>query len=168
MWSNARPPRFRRDPVLRDGVFDHGRASVSRIAASHMLPSTLLTGSASASCWLSRLNRPPHRIVVYASPGLSPTLTQHSLLGARYGLPGPDFDRSDRTSLPGAQIIQERIRRRVDCFACGSQGRSRSSQALHHPVASASARLTGRRKTRVMEGSARSRAVMRSRAASSI
>jgi len=34
----------------------HGRASVPRIAGPHMLPSTLLTGSASAVLWLSRLN----------------------------------------------------------------------------------------------------------------
>ncbi|MGY4285577.1 hypothetical protein ACVWXO_004797 [Bradyrhizobium sp. LM2.7] len=57
--SNAGPPRFRRGPLLRDGVFDHGRASAPRITGPHMLPSTLLTASASASFCLSRLNSHP-------------------------------------------------------------------------------------------------------------
>ncbi len=70
-----------------------------------MLHSTLLTVSASAILWLSRLNNLPRRIVVYASQPPSPTTTQHSLPGARYGLPGPDFHRLDRASLPGAQAI---------------------------------------------------------------
>jgi hypothetical protein len=74
-----------------------------------MLPSTLLTGSASAVFWLSRLNSTPHTITVYASHPPSPATTQHSLPGARYGLPGPDFHRQDhasfawRTSNPGAK-----------------------------------------------------------------
>ena len=56
--------------------------------------------------WLSRLNNPPHTIAVYASRPPSPTTTQHSLPGARYGLPAPVFHRQDRASLPGAQEIQ--------------------------------------------------------------
>jgi hypothetical protein len=47
---------------------------------------------------LSRLNRPPHTIAVYASPRSSPSATQHSLPGGRYPLPGPDFHRLDRAS----------------------------------------------------------------------
>ena len=54
---------------------------------------------------LSRLNRTPHRIAVYASCPPSPTTTQHSLSGARYGLPIPVFHRLDRASFPGAQAI---------------------------------------------------------------
>jgi hypothetical protein len=104
--SNAGPPRFRRDPFERDWVFDHGRASAPRKTVPHMLPSTLLTGSASASFCLSRLNSQPHSIVVYASLPPLPTTPQHSLPGARYGLPGPVFHRLDRASLPGAQAIQ--------------------------------------------------------------
>ena len=69
----------------------------------HMLPSTLLTGSASATLELSRLNVPPHEIVVYASRAPSPTHAQHSLPGARYGLPAPVFHRLDHASFPGAQ-----------------------------------------------------------------
>jgi hypothetical protein len=72
-----------------------------------MLPSTLLTGSASAAFWLSRLNSTPHTIAVYASHPPSPATTQHSLPGARYGLPGPVFHRQDHASLPGAQAIQK-------------------------------------------------------------
>ena len=35
----------------------------------------------------------------------SPTTMQHSLPGARYGLPAPVFHRLDRASFPGAQAI---------------------------------------------------------------
>ena len=97
--GQTRSPRFRRDPFVRDVVFDHGRASVPRITGPHMLPSTFLTVSASASIWLSRLNSTPHTIAVYASQPPSPTTTQHSLPGARYGLPEPVFHRQDRASL---------------------------------------------------------------------
>src|SRR5947207_3527236 len=90
---NVRPPRFRRLPFVRDVFFDHGRASVPRITGPHMLPSTLLNGPASAVLWHSRLNSTPHTIAVYASHPPSPATTQHSLPGARYGLPGPSVDR---------------------------------------------------------------------------
>ena len=42
---------------------------------------------------------------MYASQPPSPTTTQHSLPGARYGLPVPVFHRLDRASFPGAQAI---------------------------------------------------------------
>jgi hypothetical protein len=106
LWSGGRSPRFRRAPFLRDVVSDPGRATAPRIMVPHMLPSTLLTASASASCWISWLNRTPHRIAVYASPTPSPAPTQHSLPGGRYPLPGPDLHRQDHASLPGAQAIQ--------------------------------------------------------------
>src|SRR5882672_2058467 len=109
---NVRPPRFRRLPFVRDVFFDHGRASVPRIAGPHMLPSTLLTGSASAVLWLSRLNGTPHTIAVYASRPPSPATTQHSLPGARYGLPGPVSHRQDNASFPGAQAIHTFFPRR--------------------------------------------------------
>ena len=38
-WSGVRPPRFRRDPFVRDVAFDPGRATAPRIAAPHMSPS---------------------------------------------------------------------------------------------------------------------------------
>src|ERR1700682_2499032 len=104
--ANAKSPRFRRVPFVRDVVFDHGRAAAPRITGPHMLPSTLLTVSASAEFWFSRLNSTPHTITVYASHPPSPATTQHSLPGARYGLPGPVSHRQDHASLPGAQAIQ--------------------------------------------------------------
>src|SRR6202051_4801545 len=113
--SNARSPRFRRVPFVRDVVFDHGRASAPRMTGSHMLPSTLLTVSASAELWFSRLNSTPHTITVYASQPPSPATTQHSLPGARYGLPGPVSHRQDNASFPGAQAIHSR--EGVDFFA---------------------------------------------------
>ncbi len=96
---DARPPRFRRVPFLRDVLFDPGRASAPRVAVPHMLPSALLTASASAIFWFSWLNPTPHRIAVYASQPPSPPATQHSLPGARYGLPGPVFHRLEPASL---------------------------------------------------------------------
>jgi len=104
--GQARSPRFRRCLFARDGVFDLGGATASRITTPHMLPSTFSNASAPAIFLLSRLNSPPHAIVVYASLPPSPTTTQHSLPGARYDLPGPDFHRLDNASFPGAQRIQ--------------------------------------------------------------
>ncbi len=49
LWSGMRPPRFRRDPFVRDVAFDPGRATAPRMTAPHMLPSTLITGSAPAT-----------------------------------------------------------------------------------------------------------------------
>src|SRR6267142_6181505 len=116
--SNVRPPRFRRVPFVRDVFFDQGRASVPRIAGPHMLPSTLLTGWASAVLWLSRLNGTPHTIAVYASHPPSPATTQHSLPGARYGLPGPVSHRQDHASFPGAQAIHSSFTRRDGLLRC--------------------------------------------------
>ena len=53
---------------------------------------------------------------MYASHPPLPATTQHSLPGARYGLPGPVFHRLDRASFPGAQAIQGREKERLDCF----------------------------------------------------
>ena len=79
-------------------IFDLGRASAPRITVPHMLPSATLKASASAILLLSRLNRPPCTIAVYASPWSSPPTTQHSLPGGRYRLPGPDIHRLDLAS----------------------------------------------------------------------
>ena len=95
---DARSPRFRRDPFVRDGVFDLGRATAPRMTAPHMLPSATLKASAPTTLLLTRLNSPPHTIAVYASPWSSPSRTQHSLPGGCYPLPGPDFHRLDRAS----------------------------------------------------------------------
>src|SRR5271156_140883 len=81
LWPDMRPLRFRRAPFGRDGTFDLGGATASRIVMPHMLPSTVPSGSASATFFLSCLNPPPHPITVYASHPPSPTTAQHSLPG---------------------------------------------------------------------------------------
>src|SRR5208282_308446 len=101
--GQTRSPRFRRGPFVRDVVFDHGRATAPRITGPLMSPSTFPTVSAPAITVLSRLDSTPHKIAVYASRPPSPTAPQHSLPGARYGLPAPVFHRQDRASLPGAR-----------------------------------------------------------------
>ena len=45
---DAGSPSFRRDPFVRDGVSDHGRAAAPRMSALLMLPSAVSTDSASA------------------------------------------------------------------------------------------------------------------------
>src|SRR5215208_7814579 len=80
-WSSVRSLRFRRIPFRRDVAFDPGGATAPRITVPHMLPSTIMTGSASATLSISRLNPTPQRIAVYASQLPSPTTTQHSLPG---------------------------------------------------------------------------------------
>ena len=82
LWPDMRPLRFRRAPFGRDGTFDPGGATASRIATPHMLPSTVPSVSASAKFFLSWLNPPPHPITVYASHPPSPTTAQHSLPGS--------------------------------------------------------------------------------------
>jgi hypothetical protein len=57
--SDTRSPRFRQVPFVRDGVFDHDRASAPRIAVPHMLPSAGWTASASV-----RLTREPENLRV--------------------------------------------------------------------------------------------------------
>jgi hypothetical protein len=41
LWPDMRPLRFRRAPFGRDGTFDRGGATASRIVMPHMLPSTV-------------------------------------------------------------------------------------------------------------------------------
>ena len=81
LWPDMRPLRFRRAPFGRDGTFDPGGATASRIAMPHMWPSTVPSVSASAKFFLSWLNPPPHPITVYASHPPSPTTAQHLLPG---------------------------------------------------------------------------------------
>src|SRR5215218_5426885 len=80
-WSSVRPLRFQRIPFRRDVALDPGGATAPRITVPHMLPSTLMTGSASATLSISRLNPTPQQIAVYASQSPSPTPTQHLLPG---------------------------------------------------------------------------------------
>jgi len=80
-----------------------------------MLPSTLLTGSASANFCLSRLNNPPHRIVCTLRTRRCGDYAT-SLPGARYGLPGPVFHRLDRASFL-AHKQSRVVCGALDCFA---------------------------------------------------
>src|SRR4051812_48762264 len=107
-WSSVRSVRFRRIPFRRDVAFDPGGATAPRVTVPHMLPSTLMTGSASATLSISRLNPTPQRIAVYASQLPSPTTTQQSYRAARYGL--------TRAGLPPAGTRQLRLtHHRSDC-----------------------------------------------------
>ena len=104
LWSNARSPRFRRDPFLRDVAFDPGRATAPRMTVPHMLPSTLLTVSASASFWISWLNPTPHRIAVRFAgtvTGADATLATRRALPLTWAGLAPAGSRQ----LPGAQAI---------------------------------------------------------------
>ena len=110
LWPDMRPLRFRRAPFGRDGTFDPGGATASRIAMPHMLPSTVPSVSASAKFFLSWLNPPPHPITVYASHPPSPTTAQHSLPGS--ALPpyrGRSFTGRIASASPDAPELEVRI-----------------------------------------------------------
>jgi len=113
LWPDMRPLRFRRGPFGRDGAFDPGGATASRIARPHMLPSTVPSVSASAKFLLSWLNPPPHPITVYASHPPLPTTAQHSLPGG--ALPpyrGRSFTGRNASASPDApeRQVDEAIR----------------------------------------------------------
>jgi hypothetical protein len=110
LWPDMRPLRFRRAPFGRDGAFDPGGATVSRIAMPLMLPSTVPSVSASATLLISWLNPPPHPITVYASHPPLPTTAQHSLPGG--ALPpyrGRSFTGRNASASPDAPEPRVRI-----------------------------------------------------------
>jgi len=110
LWPDMRSLRFRRVPFGRDGTFDPGGATASRIAMPHILPSTVPSVSASATFFLSWLNPPPHPITVYASHPPSPTTAQHSLPGS--ALPpyrGRSFTGRNASASPDAPELEVRI-----------------------------------------------------------
>jgi len=110
LWPDMRSLRFRRVPFGRDGTFDPGGATASRIAMPHILPSTVPSVSASATFFLSWLNPPPHPITVYASHPPSPTTAQHSLPGS--ALPpyrGRSFTGRIASAWPDAPELEVRI-----------------------------------------------------------
>ena len=86
LGQDVRSRRFRHVPFRRDVAFDPGGATAPRITVPHILPSTLMTGSASATLSISRLNLAPQQIAMYALQSSSPITMQHSLPGGRYGL----------------------------------------------------------------------------------
>jgi len=110
LWPDMRSLRFRRVPFGRDGAFDPGGATASRIAMPHILPSTVPSVSASATLFLSWLNPPPHPITVYASHPSSPTTAQHSLPGgALPPYPGRSFTGRNASASPDAPELEFRI-----------------------------------------------------------
>jgi len=78
---DTRYPRFRRDPCARDVALDPGGTTMPRIAASHILRSTMKTVSAPASSSLrGSLPHPTHRLCTLRVRHRC-RLTQHSLPG---------------------------------------------------------------------------------------
>jgi hypothetical protein len=87
--SNTRSPRFRPVPFVRDGVFDHDGASAPRIAAPYILPSALGDGLGLRGFKTFAAQYPtPHNHCVRFVAAVADGLTQHSLPGGRYPLPG--------------------------------------------------------------------------------
>ena len=97
--GQTRSPRFRRDPFVRDMVYDHGRASAPRRSGTAHVAFDVAYRLGLCIILAFAAQYIPHTIAVYASRQPSPTATQHSLPGARYGLPGPVFHRQDHASL---------------------------------------------------------------------
>src|SRR6476660_7033388 len=81
LWPAMRPLRFRRVPFGRDGAFDPGGATASRIAMPHMLPSTgsERLGLRNVTSFGAQSPTPSDHCVRFAPP--SPTTAQHSLPG---------------------------------------------------------------------------------------
>ncbi len=102
---NTRSPRFRHDPFMRDGVFDHGRATEPRDNGPAHVAFGSVNGLGLRMSYLSRLNSPPHTIAVYASRRSSPSAPQHSLLSRRYPLLRLVFHQLDHASFPGALTV---------------------------------------------------------------
>src|SRR5208283_3634093 len=92
-------------PFVRDGVFDHGRATAPRNTGAAHVAFGCVNGLGLCDFVLSRLNSPPHTIAVYASSRTSPTATQHSLPSRRYPLLGRDLHPLDHISFPDALTL---------------------------------------------------------------
>ncbi len=103
--GQARSPRFRRDPFMRDGVFDHGRATAPRNTGAAHVAFGSVNGPGLCGFALSRLNSPPHTIAVHASRRSSASAPQHSLLSRRYPLLRLVFHQLDHASFPGALTL---------------------------------------------------------------
>jgi len=80
-WSSAGYPRFRRDPFARDVAFDPGGTTMPRIAALHMLRSTMKTVSAPAISSFRGSIPHPTQPLCTLRVRRHRRLTQHSLPG---------------------------------------------------------------------------------------
>src|SRR5206468_7695478 len=90
-WSDAGPPRFRRDPFARDVVFDPGRTTGPCIAALLMLRSTMETVSAPAICPFRGSIHTPRNSCVRFVAGVTAGSRNTRFQAARYALPALDF-----------------------------------------------------------------------------
>src|ERR1700730_18634814 len=81
-WPSVGSPRFRRDPFVRDGVFDLGRASAPRITVPHMLPSATLKASASAICFRGSITHPAGLLCTLRRGRCLPQRNTHYQAGA--------------------------------------------------------------------------------------
>src|SRR5215469_10475802 len=88
LWPDMRSLRFRRFPFGRDGTFDPGGATASRIAMPHILPSTVPSVSASATFFLSWLNPHPIRSLCTLRIRRRRRLRNTRFPAARYHLTG--------------------------------------------------------------------------------
>jgi hypothetical protein len=99
LWSDMRPLRFRRVPFGRDGAFDPGGATASRIAMPHMLPSTgsERLGLRDITSFVAQSPTPSDHCVRFAPAVADDCATLASRRRATT-LPGPVFHRQDRVS----------------------------------------------------------------------
>jgi len=99
LWSDMRPLRFRRAPFGRDGAFDPGGATASRIAMPHMLPSTgsERLGLRNVTSFVAQSPTPSDHCVRFASAVADDYATLASRRRAT-ALPEPVFHRQDRVS----------------------------------------------------------------------
>src|SRR6267143_5163657 len=99
LWPNMRPLRFRRVPFGRDGAFDPGGATASRIAMPHMLPSTgsERLGLRNVTAFVAQSPTPSDHCVRFAPAVADDCATLASRRRATT-LPGPVFHRQERVS----------------------------------------------------------------------
>src|SRR6478736_2059701 len=99
LWPAMRPLRFRRVPFGRDGAFDLGGATASRIAMPHMLPSTgsERLGLRNVTSFVAQSPTPSDHCVRFAPAVADDCATLASRRRATT-LPGPVFHRQDRVS----------------------------------------------------------------------
>src|SRR6202048_2675886 len=96
--SNPRPPSFRCDPFPREVAFDPGGTTMPRIAALHMLRSTMKTVCAPASSsFRGSITHPTHPLCTLRVRQHC-RLTQHSLPGGPLSLTWAGLAPADRAS----------------------------------------------------------------------
>src|SRR6266446_8352862 len=95
---DTRYPRFRRDPFARDVALDPGGTTMPRIAALHMLRSTMKTVSAPAIRSFRGSLPHPTQSLCTLRVRRHRRLTQHSLPGGSLGLTWAGLAPADRAS----------------------------------------------------------------------